>query len=130
MLSGSLFFNDNVFELFMQMIVSYEFTYVLFAFSGIAFWIAVAKGLSSNRLLAFMGQNSIVIMGIHVEFCFALIDLILSKYAINFPVPDFKGLIITVLTLAIAMPLIKFINQYVPWIVVCPINIRKKRNEL
>ena len=128
-LSGSLFFDDNVFGLFRQVIISYEFTYVLFAFSGIAFWIAVAKGLSDNRLLAFVGQNSIVIMGIHVEFCFALIDLILSKYAIHFPVPNLKGLIMTALTLAIAIPLIKFINQYASWIVVCPINIRKKRNK-
>lgn len=129
-LSGSLFFNENVWGLFARTGIPYEFTYVLFAFSGIVFWIAVAKGLSKIELLTFIGQNSIVVMGIHVEFCFALVGLILSKYAISFSVPDLQGLVMTVLTLVIAIPSIKFINKYAPWIVTCPINSRKKRDEL
>lgn len=125
-----MFFNENVWGLFARTGIPYEFTYVLFAFSGIVFWIAVAKGLSKIELLTFIGQNSIVVMGIHVEFCFALVGLILSKYAISFSVPDLQGLVMTVLTLVIAIPSIKFINKYAPWIVTCPINSRKKRDEL
>ena len=89
--------------------------YIPLALCGIAVYLIISIFIRSNRLLAFLGKNSIVILAFQEQTYRALIYVVSKMLSIDTEVIRtniFYCLVITVFTLAVIYPLIYLYNKF------------------
>ena len=96
------------------------FLFYISAFLGIAFYILVSQIIGHNKILSYIGQNTLVILVFH-KLAFDFI-ILLQKHVLgdegNLVKLDFKfAIIYAILQIVVLIPLIYIINKKLPFLV-------------
>lgn len=97
------------------------FVAMFIAFCGILGYIYLSKKLTIKSL-KYLGKNSLVILGLHVPLAFYVVDKLFYILGVEIA-PGLRGIVQTVLSLIILLPVIEIMNRYFPYL----LGKKKKR---
>ncbi|MBI4649986.1 acyltransferase family protein [Candidatus Desantisbacteria bacterium] len=90
------------------------------AWMGIAFVLSVSRFSSVNNVFSFFGKNTLIIMGLSgiALFCLRGGIYLISRNLLYFEgIPVFVGIFLSFFLMIILVPVIYFINKYLPFVV-------------
>ncbi len=106
-----------------DMFINNYHNYILFylaAFSGIGFFLIVVRNMKIMPAISFIGKNSIILLAMHqflvspfVEYVYHFIPHIGILQQLSF----FYGILVTIGTIVVCIPIIFVINAYFPFII-------------
>lgn len=94
-------------------------SYYLLAFSGIFTFVYLSKNIGSSKVLEYYGRNSLIVLALHFPIKDILTKLIVLVFVIDTEVFYYNigfALGLTVLNLLCLVPVIFFINNYLPFL--------------
>lgn len=94
--------------------------FFLGSFSGILFWVVVAKFISFSRAISRVGQDAIVIFSLNVLAISVITGI--AVWVLGLPLDFAKGsllisLLYTFATIAMLLPVAYIIRRYAPWVI-------------
>lgn len=95
------------------------FLFFIAALTGISAFIIFTKLIKNIALFQYVGRNSLIYLALHQTIIFTLLDIVTNKYFVNakfLEVPMLKGLLYTVITLILIVPIIYVVNNHLPFI--------------
>lgn len=93
--------------------------YFISAFSGIAFCFCVAKLISQNRALQYIGRNTLVIFATHslvINLIFSTANTVTNKSLQMFKCSALDGFLVAVLVILLEIPVVFMFNKYLPFV--------------
>lgn len=88
--------------------------YLLLAFSNSAFIILLSQYIS-NKVLAFLGKNSIIILAFHMDLTIEIAWLIEGRIPWNINIV-FQSFLVVIIELAMLVVMILLINRFIPFL--------------
>jgi len=91
--------------------------FYLSAFSGIGAYLVLIKRINRNGILQFIGGNSLIYLALHQKFVYLLFDQVTGKFDLGkiLKLPMLDGLLYTLITAFILVPVVMMINHYFPF---------------
>ena len=86
---------------------------------GLLAFVVVSKSLKENAVLNFVGQNTITIFALHMIVQSLLRGVLFKVLHVAPEILETSlaaGLAMTIATLTILVPVILFINRFIPWL--------------
>lgn len=107
--------------------INHVFIFVISAMTGIIGTFSLVMLIGENKFLEYLGRNSLIIMCTHILVkdmvsIFCTVGLEMPKKYIT-DLSDIKGIILTIVVVAMEIPVIEFINRF------CPILVGKRKCE-
>ena len=98
------------------------FYFYISAFSGIFLFIIISQLINKNFIFAFLGINSLIILGLHLHWLIerSSADIIISLTNVSTTIiatSIFWSFIMTSIAIILIFPLIFIINKYIPFII-------------
>jgi acyltransferase len=123
-----LFFSANIVFCFLNGTVNYNFKiyhniifYYLSAFAGILFYIGISSYVTPNRIISYVGKNTIILLGFSSVIVTYLINAIYLLCLKKFPdLSDLSlgsGIVIAAVQILSMFPFIYLISRYVPFLI-------------
>ena len=86
---------------------------------GLLAFVVVSKSLKENAVLNFVGQNTITIFALHMIVQSILRGVLFKAFHVAPESLEFSfvaAIAMTIVTIAILVPAILFINRFTPWL--------------
>jgi acyltransferase len=95
------------------------FLFYLSALSGIGAFVILIKRMKKNKILQYIGENSLIYLALHQKIVFALFNLIIQNTILGseklFEIPLIKGSLYTLMAALIMVPAVFTIKHYFPF---------------